>query len=77
MIAAEGKLEPSSVLIGVLPMYHIYGMQCIMNAGGLYQGSTVVTLPKYQLQDFLEVCQSAPTSYMNGMITNPTTPIYS
>lgn len=60
-VAAEGPLDPSSVLIGVLPMYHIYGMQCIMNCGGLYQGTTLVTLPKYHLKDFLEVCQSTLT----------------
>lgn len=57
-VAAEGDLARTSVLVGVLPMYHIYGMQCIMNCGCLYQGTTLVTLPKYNLKDFLEVCQS-------------------
>jgi acyl-CoA synthetase (AMP-forming)/AMP-acid ligase II len=37
-------------------MYHIYGMQCIMNCG-LYHGVTLITMPKYQLKDFLHVCQ--------------------
>jgi acyl-CoA synthetase (AMP-forming)/AMP-acid ligase II len=55
-VAAEGALHTSAVLVAVLPMYHIYGMQCIMNCG-LYHGVMLVTMPKYQLKDFLHVCQ--------------------
>lgn len=55
-VAAEGALHTSAVLVAVLPMYHIYGMQCIMNCG-LYHGVTLITMPKYQLKDFLHVCQ--------------------
>jgi acyl-CoA synthetase (AMP-forming)/AMP-acid ligase II len=68
-VTAEGPLPASAVLVGVLPMYHIYGMQCIMNCG-LYHGVTLVTMPKYQLKDFLHVCQR--TLMLSHSTTNVT-----
>lgn len=44
-------------LIGVLPFYHIYGMTVVMNAG-LYMGATVVTMPKFDLEPFLETLKA-------------------
>lgn len=43
-------------MIGILPFYHIYGMMVVMNYM-LYQGGTVVTLPRFDLHDFLKVLQ--------------------
>jgi acyl-CoA synthetase (AMP-forming)/AMP-acid ligase II len=40
------------VLIGVLPFFHIYGMTVIMNMG-LHSGATVVTMPRFDLEQFL------------------------
>ncbi|MGI8462470.1 MAG: AMP-binding protein [Solirubrobacterales bacterium] len=45
------------VLIGVLPFFHIYGMQVIMNLG-LRQGATVVTMPRFDLEQFLDLIES-------------------
>jgi acyl-CoA synthetase (AMP-forming)/AMP-acid ligase II len=39
-------------LIGVLPFFHIYGMTVIMNHG-LWQGATIVTMPRFDLEQFL------------------------
>jgi acyl-CoA synthetase (AMP-forming)/AMP-acid ligase II len=39
-------------LMAVLPFFHIYGMQCMMNCG-LRAGATVVTLPRFDLEQFL------------------------
>jgi len=55
MLAIEGP-KPNEVYIGVLPLYHIYGMQCIMNSC-LYDGAVAIFMPKYQLKDFLHACQ--------------------
>jgi acyl-CoA synthetase (AMP-forming)/AMP-acid ligase II len=43
-------------LIAVLPFFHIYGMVCIMS-GALRSGATVVTLPRFDLEQFLQALQ--------------------
>jgi acyl-CoA synthetase (AMP-forming)/AMP-acid ligase II len=45
---------PDDVLIGVLPFFHIYGMTVIMNMG-LWTGATIVTMPRFDLAQFLEL----------------------
>jgi acyl-CoA synthetase (AMP-forming)/AMP-acid ligase II len=49
-------VEPDDVVIGVLPFFHIYGMTVIMNMG-LYNGLTTVTMPRFDLEQFLTVIQ--------------------
>ncbi len=49
-------IEPEDVSVGVLPFFHIYGMQVLMN-GALAQGSTLVTMPRFDLEQFLQICQ--------------------
>ena len=44
------------VLIGVLPFFHIYGMTVIMNMG-LRSGATVVTMPRFDLAQFLSLIE--------------------
>ena len=40
-------------LICVLPLFHIYGLVVILNMG-LYTGATIVTLPRFELEQFLK-----------------------
>lgn len=47
---------PDDVIMAVLPFFHIYGMQCVMNCG-LRAGGTVVTLPRFDLEQFLRAHQ--------------------
>jgi acyl-CoA synthetase (AMP-forming)/AMP-acid ligase II len=47
---------PDDVIMAVLPFFHIYGMQVMMNCG-LRGGGTVVTLPRFDLEPFLRVHQ--------------------
>jgi acyl-CoA synthetase (AMP-forming)/AMP-acid ligase II len=47
---------PDERLMAVLPFFHIYGMQCMMNCG-LRAGATVVTLPRFDLEQFLRAHQ--------------------
>jgi acyl-CoA synthetase (AMP-forming)/AMP-acid ligase II len=44
-------------VIGVLPFFHIYGMTVIMSVA-IYRGATVVTMPRFDLEQFLEVMQN-------------------
>jgi acyl-CoA synthetase (AMP-forming)/AMP-acid ligase II len=44
------------VIVAVLPFFHIYGMVVIMKFG-LCQGSTIVCMPRFDLQEFLGLIQ--------------------
>jgi len=44
-------------LIAVLPFFHIYGMNVIMNMG-LFKGATIVTMPRFDLELFLNMMQT-------------------
>ncbi len=48
--------SPDDVLIGILPFFHIYGMTVIANAA-VRNGSTVVTMPRFELEPFLQLMQ--------------------
>ncbi len=49
-------MGPDEVLMAVLPFFHIYGMQVLMNCG-LTAGGTVVTMPRFDLEQFLQLHQ--------------------
>ena len=55
-IAACMPLRPQDIFIAVLPFFHIYGMQVIMNLG-LRIGATLVTMPRFDLAAFLDAIQ--------------------
>jgi 4-coumarate--CoA ligase len=55
VLGASG-LDESDVVIAVLPFFHIYGMQVLMNAG-LRAGATIVTMPRFDLEQFLQLHQ--------------------
>jgi acyl-CoA synthetase (AMP-forming)/AMP-acid ligase II len=42
--------------IAVLPFFHIYGMQVLMNTG-LRAGATIITMPRFDLEQFLQLHQ--------------------
>ncbi len=50
------RLSDEEVLIGILPFYHIYGMVVIMS-GALRAGATIVTMPRFDLEQFLALLQ--------------------
>jgi len=54
-------LEPAALredekIIAVLPFFHIYGMQVLMNCG-LRAGATIITMPRFDLEMFLQLHQ--------------------
>jgi acyl-CoA synthetase (AMP-forming)/AMP-acid ligase II len=51
-------------ILAVLPFYHIYGLVVIMQ-GALRLGATIVTLPRFELEQFLHTIQSQRISYVN------------
>jgi acyl-CoA synthetase (AMP-forming)/AMP-acid ligase II len=57
-------LGESDRLLAVLPFYHIYGLVVLMN-GGLSVGATVVTLPRFELEQFLQTIETHRVTYVN------------
>jgi len=54
--AATVDLGESETVVAVLPFFHIYGMQVLMNLG-LSIGATIVTMPRFDLEQFLRLHQ--------------------
>lgn len=50
------SLDEDEVILAVLPFFHIYGMEVLMNAV-LYHGATAVTMPRFELEEFLQTLQ--------------------
>ncbi len=46
----------TDILVCVVPMSHLYGLHIVANLG-LCQGATIVTVPRYDLDEFLKVLQ--------------------
>ena len=44
------------VMMAVLPFFHIYGMQILMN-DGLRRGATQITMPRFDLEQYLALIQ--------------------
>ena len=49
-------------VLSVLPFFHIYGFSVILGTS-FYRGATVVSLPKFEPELFLETIQSAKVSF--------------
>ena len=53
-----------STILGVLPFFHIYGMSVIMNTG-LHVGSTIVTMPRFDLEQCLGIIEKYGITFAN------------
>jgi acyl-CoA synthetase (AMP-forming)/AMP-acid ligase II len=49
-------IRETDVMIGVLPFFHIYGLTVLINLA-LSKGATVVTMPRFDLDEFLTLMQ--------------------
>jgi acyl-CoA synthetase (AMP-forming)/AMP-acid ligase II len=58
MVQSEEVLAvtPEDVVIAVLPFFHCYGLCVIMNLG-LLAGATLVTMPRFDLEQFLDLLE--------------------
>ena len=55
-VLSGGDIREDEKFIAVLPFFHIYGMQVLMNTG-LRAGATVITMPRFELEEFLRLHQ--------------------
>jgi len=51
------QVQEDEVIFAVLPFFHIYGMTVLMNYG-LARGATIVTVPRFDLVQMLELTQT-------------------
>ncbi|MGI8588857.1 MAG: 4-coumarate--CoA ligase family protein [Chloroflexia bacterium] len=56
-IVEPEPLGEKDTTIAILPFYHIYAMELILNYG-VYCGATMVTMPRFDMQQFLELLQN-------------------
>jgi acyl-CoA synthetase (AMP-forming)/AMP-acid ligase II len=56
MQAITEVIDSSSRVLGVLPFFHIYGMVVVMG-GALRQGACIVSLPRFDLEQVLQLLQ--------------------
>ena len=55
-------VSDEDTILGVLPFFHIYGMNVIMNMG-LHAGATIVTMPRFELKECLQALQKYRVTY--------------
>jgi acyl-CoA synthetase (AMP-forming)/AMP-acid ligase II len=53
---AQQPVTADDTLVGVLPLFHIYGLTVVMNAV-LRNGATLVTVPRFDLEGYLGLVQ--------------------
>ena len=55
-VLSAANVREDETFIAVLPFFHIYGMQVLMNTG-LRAGTTIITMPRFDLEEFLRLHQ--------------------
>jgi PAS domain S-box-containing protein len=62
---AVERMAPGEVVMGVVPFYHIYGFNVVLNLT-LHAGATVVVLPRFNVEEFLRAVQdhSVTTAFL-------------
>src|SRR3954470_22130752 len=55
-VLVPAQMRQDEKVIAVLPFFHIYGMQVLMNTG-LRAGATTITMPRFDLEQFLRLHQ--------------------
>ena len=58
------EVLPTDRLLGVLPFFHIYGLVLILNLA-IYRGVRLVTMPRFELQEFLSIVQTHKITSLN------------
>ena len=61
-----GEIQPDDKLVGVLPLFHIYGMSVVMN-GSMYAGGTYYPVPEWDAPTVMEMIESAGITIMFGV----------
>jgi acyl-CoA synthetase (AMP-forming)/AMP-acid ligase II len=57
-------LNEEDVLVGLMPFFHIYGQTVVLNLG-LAKGSTIVTMPRFDLEELLDILERHDVSWLH------------
>jgi acyl-CoA synthetase (AMP-forming)/AMP-acid ligase II len=57
-------LTDEDVLVGLMPFFHIYGQTVVLNMG-LAKGSTIVTMPRFDLDELLEIVERHGVTWLH------------
>ena len=52
----RGKLDEGAVVVGVLPLYHVYGITSVLNVS-FYQGLTVELLTQFDPKTVIKIVE--------------------
>jgi acyl-CoA synthetase (AMP-forming)/AMP-acid ligase II len=63
-IRAVHKVRRGDVVLAALPWFHIFGLQSCLNLG-LREGATIVTMPRFELREFLRLVQQYQVTRVN------------
>jgi acyl-CoA synthetase (AMP-forming)/AMP-acid ligase II len=63
-IRAVHKIRRQDVVIAALPWFHIFGLQSCLNLA-LREGATIVTMPRFDLREFLRLVQQHEVTRAN------------
>jgi acyl-CoA synthetase (AMP-forming)/AMP-acid ligase II len=66
--AAFDALSGDDRVLAILPFFHIYGLVVVLNLG-LHMGTTIVTLPRFEMESFLKAIQDYRITY--GYVVPP------
>ena len=61
-------MHEDDVAIAVLPLFHIFGQTCVMNAT-IYRGGTMALVPRFEPEAALEAIQGAGVTIFSGVPT--------
>ncbi|ORA22903.1 long-chain-fatty-acid--CoA ligase [Mycobacterium aquaticum] len=62
------SLTEQDVILAALPLFHVYGMTCVMNAGFL-AGSCLVVMPRFHAEDALRLMAEHRVTILEGVPT--------
>jgi acyl-CoA synthetase (AMP-forming)/AMP-acid ligase II len=57
-------LNEEDVLVGLMPFFHIYGQTVVLNLG-LAKGSTIVTMPRFDLEELLDILERHDVTWLH------------
>ena len=57
-------LDDEDILVGLMPFFHIYGQTVVLNMG-LAKGSTIVTMPRFDLDGLLDIIEEYGVTWLH------------
>lgn len=64
----RGSIDPKTVVIGALPLYHVYGITSVMNVS-MYLGLTIELFPLFEPEKVIEVIEEEEQTIFFGVPT--------